>query len=81
MEHKLNDELSFNVQQLLNNILLHVTLSFNTKQHKYVLLDNFNVLVLLKLIHNPIFNNMVQHFWMHNHSSNKHVLLVSLKIL
>ena len=80
-EQQLNEKLSFNVQQQLKNTLNHAILSFNTKQYKYVLFDNFNVLVLLKKILLHIFYSMEPHFWMLKLCYNKHVLLVWSKIL
>jgi Na+-transporting NADH:ubiquinone oxidoreductase subunit NqrF len=67
MEQQLNEEQLFNVQQQLNNTHNHVMLSFNMKQHKYVLFDNFNVLVLLKKVLHHMPNGMEQHFWMLKH--------------
>ena len=79
MEHKLNVEPLFNVQLQLNNMLAHVMLSFNTKQPKYVLSDNSNVLASPQKTHKPTFNVMVHLFWMLKLWYNKHVLLVLLK--
>jgi hypothetical protein len=62
MEHKLNDKQLFNVQQQLNNMPDHAMLSFNMNQFKFVLFDNFNVLVLLKKALQHIFNVMEHHF-------------------
>ena len=62
MEHKPNEKLSFNEQKLLKNMLNLVILLFNMNPFKYVLFDNFNVLVLLKKIHKHTCNVMEQHF-------------------
>jgi len=80
MEHKLNVEQLYNVPVLLTNILVHVTLSFNTNLSKYVSFVNSNVSVLVKLVHNLTFNNMVADFSMLPPFFNKLVVLVSSKI-
>jgi hypothetical protein len=80
MELKLNEKPLFNVLLLLNNMQLRAMLSFNMNQFKYALFVNFNDLVLLKLIHKLIFNNMVLHFLMLLHFFNKRDLPVLLKI-
>ena len=77
----LNEKPLYNVLLVLNNMLHHVTSSFNTKLLKFVLSDNSNVWVLFKLILKLMFNNMVHHFWTLKHSFNKLVLPVLLKIL
>jgi hypothetical protein len=79
MEHKPNVVQLYNVPALLNNMLVHVMLSFNTKLLKYASFVNSNDSVLLKLAHKLIFNNMVLNFSMLVHFFNKLVLLVSLK--
>jgi hypothetical protein len=79
MEHKLNVAQLCNVLVLLNNMLLHVMLSFNTNLLKYASFVNSNDSVLLKLVHKLIFNNMVFNFSMLVHFFNKLVLLVSSK--
>jgi hypothetical protein len=50
MELKLNEKPLFNVLLLLNNMQLHVMLSFNMNQFKYALSVNSNASVLLLLI-------------------------------
>lgn len=75
-----NEKLLFNVPTPRKAMLHHVTSSFNTNRFKFVLFDNFNALVSLKLTRKHTFNNME-----HNYSTlkplfNKHVLLVLLKI-
>ena len=80
MELKPNEKPLFNVPLLLNNMLVHVTLLFNTNPFKCVLFVNFNDLALLNKTHKLIFNNTVLNSLMPPHFSNKLVLLVSLKI-
>jgi len=80
MEHKLNDAPLFNVLQLHKGTLNHAMSLFNMNQFKFVLFDNSNVLVLFKLIHKLMFNNMVFTFLMPMYFFNKLVLLVLLKI-
>jgi hypothetical protein len=56
-------------------------LSFNINLFKHASFVNFNHLVLRKLIHKPIVNNMVAAFSILPRSFNKLVLLVLSKIL
>ena len=79
-EVKLNEKPLFNVLLQVNNMLLHATSSSNTKQFKFVLFVNFNVLVLLKKTLNHISNDMVHNSLMLLLLFNKLVLLVSSKI-
>jgi len=80
MELKLNVVPLYNVPLLLNNMLVHATLLFNTNLLKYASFVNSNDLVFLKLTHKLIFHNTVLNFLMLLHLFNKLVLLVSLKI-
>ena len=79
MELKLNDKPSFNVLALLSNTKLHATSSFNMNQFKFVLFVNSKDLVLLKLTHKLISNNMVLHFLMLVPFSNKPAMPVLSK--
>jgi len=76
MDLKLNDVPLFNVLLFLKDMLVHVMSLFNMNQFKFVLFVNSNDSVLLKLIHDLMFHNMVLHFLMLVHFLVKLVLLV-----
>jgi hypothetical protein len=79
-ELNLNEKPLFNVLLLLLNMHAHAMLSSNMNQFKFALFANSNALVLFKLTHKLIFNNMVLNFLMLAYSFNKLVLLVLSKI-
>jgi len=80
MDPKVNVAQLCNVPLVLKDMLLHVMLSFNMNLLKYASLVNSNDLVLLKLVHHPMLNNMVAVFSMLAHFFHKLVLLVLSKI-